>query len=265
MKAFCILILFLAVLSLAASVDASPVPAVEETEWQCDNAMPTINTNWGPKIGNIIQFDNSLGILTKVEMNSTLNGETFVGFEHLNSSSGAYANTSRYWETTTVLPVGLGSALKVSFENDTSHWVTAYDGKNDFCCIPGGSGFNYTTYIENSTIRTYTNPSELSMFTDGVPRTYSTSAKGWAYVIGSGNYNFSVQTKAGSQICFKFYYIPTYCISGYKLDNCTGEALPGWNITITNSSYTSSVLTDSNGKYEFCGLWSDDYTLTEEL
>ncbi len=54
-----------------------------------------------------------------------------------------------------------------------------------------------------------------------------------------------------------------FCISGYKKDNCD-SALPGWNITLTNGSYTKSVLTDGTGKYEFCGLAPGVYTLTEE-
>ena len=54
------------------------------------------------------------------------------------------------------------------------------------------------------------------------------------------------------------------CISGYKLDNCNG-ALPGWSITLTNGSYTKPVLTDCNGKYEFCGLSPGIYTLTRAL
>jgi uncharacterized repeat protein (TIGR01451 family) len=45
-----------------------------------------------------------------------------------------------------------------------------------------------------------------------------------------------------------------YCISGYKKDNCTGAPLPGWNITLTNATGTTSQLTGQDGKYEFCNL-----------
>ena len=55
------------------------------------------------------------------------------------------------------------------------------------------------------------------------------------------------------------------CISGYKLDNCNG-ALPDWNVTISNSTgYTSTKTTGLDGRFEFCGLASGVYTLTETL
>jgi len=54
------------------------------------------------------------------------------------------------------------------------------------------------------------------------------------------------------------------CINGTKTDG-SGRPLPGWNITLTNGSYTKSVLTDGTGKYEFCGLWPDQYRVSEEL
>jgi len=55
------------------------------------------------------------------------------------------------------------------------------------------------------------------------------------------------------------------CVSGYKLDDCTKAGLPGWTITLNNSSYTVSTMTDSNGFYEFCNLVPGEYTVTETL
>ena len=55
-----------------------------------------------------------------------------------------------------------------------------------------------------------------------------------------------------------------YCISGYKLDDCTGAPLQGWNITLRNSTHNVSQLTNPDGKYQFCNLKPGDYTLTEE-
>jgi len=52
------------------------------------------------------------------------------------------------------------------------------------------------------------------------------------------------------------------CISGYKLDNCDGE-IPGWAITLSNSTYTTSKTTDGNGYYEFCALAPGPYTVKE--
>ncbi len=54
------------------------------------------------------------------------------------------------------------------------------------------------------------------------------------------------------------------CISGYKLDECSKAGIEDWLITLNNSSYTTSNLTGSDGKYEFCNLVPGRYTLTEE-
>ena len=45
-----------------------------------------------------------------------------------------------------------------------------------------------------------------------------------------------------------------YCISGYKLDDCTKTGIAGWRITLNNSTYSTSVNTGTGGKYEFCSL-----------
>jgi len=62
------------------------------------------------------------------------------------------------------------------------------------------------------------------------------------------------------------------CISGYKrIDgdgDGVGESVPTepWDITLTNiSGYSASTTTDTNGYYEFCGLYADTYTVTETV
>jgi len=53
------------------------------------------------------------------------------------------------------------------------------------------------------------------------------------------------------------------CASGYKLNGATNEGLSGWEISLKNSSYTASTITNSIGYYEFCGLTPGLYTVTE--
>ncbi len=57
------------------------------------------------------------------------------------------------------------------------------------------------------------------------------------------------------------------CISGYKLDECTGMGLAGWEIILTNSSSGEVDLTYTNatGHYQFCGLEPGDYDLSQTL
>ena len=62
-----------------------------------------------------------------------------------------------------------------------------------------------------------------------------------------------------------FHNRPLKCVSGYKLDACTGTGIEGWQITLNNSSFTDTRTTDANGKYEFCGLAPGEYILNETL
>ena len=56
------------------------------------------------------------------------------------------------------------------------------------------------------------------------------------------------------------------CISGYKVDECTGDGLADWEIILNNSSgEVDRTTTNSTGYYEFCGLESGDYDLSETL
>ena len=59
--------------------------------------------------------------------------------------------------------------------------------------------------------------------------------------------------------------IPTYSVSGFKINGSDGSGLPGWNITITNGTVTKSTLTDDTGFYNFSNLVNDTYTISEEL
>ena len=59
--------------------------------------------------------------------------------------------------------------------------------------------------------------------------------------------------------------IPTYIISGYKINGSDSSGISGWNITITNGTNQRSTLTDSTGYYEFTNVVNGTYTVFEEL
>ncbi len=61
--------------------------------------------------------------------------------------------------------------------------------------------------------------------------------------------------------------LKTYCIEGYKIDNCTRMGLEGWNITVRNETYAEvgNATTNSSGWYRICGLLPGDYVACEEL
>ena len=63
-----------------------------------------------------------------------------------------------------------------------------------------------------------------------------------------------------------FFNDPLFCISGYKLDNCTKLGLPDWEVVLTNASgEVDRTTTNTTGYYEFCDLKPGAYTITETL
>ena len=57
---------------------------------------------------------------------------------------------------------------------------------------------------------------------------------------------------------------PSANISGYKINSTTGSGIPGWNITLTNSTMQTSMLTGSDGSYKFSNLTNGTYNVSEE-
>jgi parallel beta-helix repeat protein len=58
--------------------------------------------------------------------------------------------------------------------------------------------------------------------------------------------------------------IPTFNISGYKINSATGSGISGWNITLTNSTMQTNMLTSSDGSYKFSNLVNGTYNVVEE-
>ncbi len=58
----------------------------------------------------------------------------------------------------------------------------------------------------------------------------------------------------------------TFNISGFKINARDGSGIPGWNITLGNSTGAiTAISTGSNGSYEFSGLVNGTYNVTEEM
>ena len=58
--------------------------------------------------------------------------------------------------------------------------------------------------------------------------------------------------------------IPTYNVSGFKINSDNGSGISGWNITLNMGPTQTSTLTDDNGFYNFSGVVNGTYTVTEE-
>jgi uncharacterized surface anchored protein len=59
----------------------------------------------------------------------------------------------------------------------------------------------------------------------------------------------------------------TYCIEGYKVDNCTRLGLPGWNVTVRNvaGAPVGTAVTNATGWYRVCNLTPGSYDVCEDL
>jgi hypothetical protein len=62
-------------------------------------------------------------------------------------------------------------------------------------------------------------------------------------------------------------YIAPKCISGSKVNDCTGDGLPGWTINLkdSNGAVIGTKITGADGSYEFCGLLPGSYTVCEVM
>ncbi len=84
-------------------------------------------------------------------------------------------------------------------------------------------------------------------------------------VNGSTEWSSSGSTFMSYEICPEYEYQPPMCINGTKINDCTGEGIPGWEICLTmTDSPEVCTTTDANGDYSFCGLMPGDYQVCEE-
>ena len=162
------------------------------------------------------------------------------------------------WQDITVQPANATSY--VNFTNIQLLCISGY--KKDNCTGAPLPGWNITLQNATGTTSQFTGPDGKYEFCNLKPGDYTITEEdrsGYTAVSVVAN---PVTLNCSNITNQNFTNQKLLCISGYKVDKCNGS-LPGWNITLTNGSYTKSVLTDAAGKYEFCGLWPGIYTLSE--
>ncbi len=155
----------------------------------------------------------------------------------------------------------------VTNQNFTNFGLVCISGyKIDGCDDEGIADWEIILKDSNGDVvdRTTTNETGYYQFCDLDPGKYNLSETikpGWNAGSSPGTVTLDCENVTNQN----FTNFGLVCISGYKVDGCTGEALPYWNISLTNGSYTKSILTGPDGKYKFCDLWPGDYELTEDL
>ena len=153
------------------------------------------------------------------------------------------------WQDITVQPNN-GSGY-INLTNQKLLCISGY--KLDNCNKAAQPGWKITltngTYTANKT----TDSNGWYQFCGLAPGNYSlkeTVKPGWIQVAAPPDVTLDCDNITNQN----FTNTRKLCISGYKLDECSKAALPGWKITLTNGTYTANKTTDSNGWYQFCGL-----------
>ena len=155
----------------------------------------------------------------------------------------------------------------VNFTNKRNLSLSGY--KLDDCTNVGLPGWSIT--VKNATgsvVGTGTTDDagywEVCNLVEGVYNVSETMQTGWVAVNPADGYQdiTLVDQDVGN---VNFTNQKLLCVSGYKLDDCTNVGLPGWTITLNNSSYTTSTTTDRDGFYEFCNLMPGTYTVEETI
>ena len=167
-------------------------------------------------------------------------------------------------------PVKIGATLPCTgnlssqnFTNQKLYCVSGY--KLDDCTKTGIAGWRVT--INNSTYSTSVNTGTGGKyeFCSLVPGAYTITEETKSGYISKSPVKISATLPCtGNLTDQNFTNQKLYCISGYKLDDCTKTGIAGWRMTINNSTYSTSVNTGTGGKYEFCRLVPGAYTITEE-
>jgi hypothetical protein len=163
---------------------ATPVLAGENSISYC-SYLDEKSTDWS-RNHVLPQFNESLGVLTKVELNSTLNGYQTFGYENEDGLYGYDISVIKTIAAITDMPFGL--PLLIELIDSIDYCVTCYDCITDY---GGTSGFNNSYNETDHTARTYTSRDELAFFIGEASRNYSTRAYSQYSVQGSEVYSDS--------------------------------------------------------------------------
>ena len=112
----------------------------------------------------------------------------------------------------------------------------------------------------------YDDPLEVAAWVGPGNQDIKTTADATTNHHASGAYDTSIRTSVHAKICVYYECIPYLCIKGSKINDCDGSGIPGWWITLKDS--TGAVIdkkqTDVNGEYSFCRLAPGRYKVCEE-
>ncbi len=218
------------------------------------------------KVHTFPYFDPALGTLVSVNFIASLNGTLDAQAENLGSTGYTQCYVTDLAEMYLTMINGddfyLNVALRVPKTGYAS--VGPFDGAQD---LMGSDTFSGQDYGDTSDIVIYTAPDDVDDYygvgTFNLPM-YTIAASS---VRGGGNWYTEIATTAWSHAIITYTYDEkvTYCLSGYKINGCTGEPISGWTVIVNNSTNSWSAITDQTGFWKVCGLKTGTYTVREAL
>ena len=207
-------------------------------------------------------FDPALGRLISVDFTASLNASIDGAAENLDPDSGV---TGAHMSADADMSVEMinGDDLSLHVELDTgTHDVSAFDGTKD---LQGTSAFSASDAGDTLDTISYTDPVRVADYVGTGTFDLEAVATAVSNVVGGGNWYSVFDTYAWSYASITYTYDDLHCLSGYKIDDCTGQALSGWTITVNNSTDSWSNDIDADGFWEICNLEDGTYTVCEEL
>ena len=206
-------------------------------------------------------FDQNLGNLISVDFTASLNATVAGGVENTATLEGvdnAYIAADAYMYVDMIN--GDRITLEVNLATPPID-LTKFDSTIDY---GGTSGFTDSDAGDTWGSIHYDDARKDDYVDTG---TFSLQAYATAdsTVGGGGNLNSYIDTYAWSNASITYTYDDLHCLSGYKIDNCTGQPLSGWTVTVNNSTDSWSNDTDADGFWEICNLEDGTYTVCEVL
>jgi len=152
----------------------------------------------------------------------------------------------------------------INFTNQKLYCISGY--KADACTKATLPGWNITLTNATHTVSQLTGPDGKYEFCNLKPGDYTIAEEvrsGYGAITTVSNpVNLSCKNITDQN----FTNQKLLCINGTKYNDCTGAGLEGWTINLTDESgVVTSITTDADGKYSFCGLESGNYTVCEVL
>ncbi|MGV8175267.1 MAG: carboxypeptidase regulatory-like domain-containing protein, partial [Methanothrix sp.] len=207
-------------------------------------------------------FDPEMGRLIRIDFMATLNSSMNGTTENRNNQSGVRMS---YLQDFTDLAVKMINGDWLNLTVNLSVPETGSVSLEPFT-LPIWSGNDTLSgydYGDTHGWINYTAQGDLAGYIGTGYFNLSATATATTSVTGGGNQVSDLRTFGWSNATITYTYDDSRCISGYKLDRCTGLPLSGWKIILNNSTQEWNATTDANGFWRVCSLENDTYTVCE--